>query len=273
LGALSALKTYEASLVAIDSDSDGMRMDELEKAFAVHGDKVKLVYVNTDFQNPTGRSWSEERRKAFIKLIENYDVAVLEDAAYAELSYSDERMRPLISYDRKGQFIYIGTFSKTFCPGLRTGWICGSREVINRFLILKTNVDLSPATILQRQVAYYLKNRDLDAHIKGICELYKGRRDVMYEAIRREFPEDSEYSLPGGGLFFWVKLPDYIDTRILLLRAVAEKVAFMPGGAFYPDSRRNSEMRLNFSNMSCGDIEKGIGVLGRLIREYGETDG
>jgi 2-aminoadipate transaminase len=195
-------------------------------------------------------------------------VAVLEDAAYAELSFSDARQKPLVAYDRKGQVIYLGTFSKTFCPGLRIGWICGAREVVANYLTLKTSVDLSPATILQRQVAYYLRSRDLDAHIHEICTLYKRRRDVMLEALRRDFPKEARYAVPDGGLFFWVALPEKADTRALLRLAADQKVAFVPGGAFYPDGGRNHEMRLNFSNMPDADIAKGIAILGRLAKSY-----
>jgi DNA-binding transcriptional MocR family regulator len=268
LGALNALKTYEAALVAIPTDEGGMVLDEVEKAFARYGDRIKLIYVNTDHQNPTGRSWSQERRRDFIGLVKRYDVAVLEDAAYAELSFSDVKQKPLIAYDDTGRVIYLGTFSKTFCPGLRTGWICGAREIIDKYLTLKTSVDLSPATILQRQLAYYLRSRDLDAHIRGICALYKRRRDVMLAAIGRDFPPQASYKPPEGGLFFWVSLPEACDTREILKRAAAEKVAFVPGGAFYPDAGRNNEMRLNFSNMPEEDIVKGIAILGRIIREY-----
>ena len=268
LGALNALKIYEAELVAIPTDDCGMILSELENAFARYGDRIKLIYVNTDHQNPTGRSWSQKRREDFIRLIEEHDIAVLEDAAYAELSFSEARQKPLIAYDRKGQVIYLGSFSKTFCPGLRTGWICGARRLIDGYLSLKTCVDLSPPTIFQRQVAYYLRSRDLDAHIRGICRLYKRRRDVMLEAVRKEFPGEAMYRTPGGGLFLWVALPEHADTRELLKRAVAENVAFVPGGAFYPGAARNNELRLNFSNMPEDDIVKGVTVLGRLAKTY-----
>ncbi|MDR0570385.1 MAG: PLP-dependent aminotransferase family protein [Clostridiales Family XIII bacterium] len=267
LGALSALKTYEARLVAVGSDEEGMCMDALERAFETYGDRIKLIYVNPDYQNPTGRSWSASRRDEFVAFAERKAVAVIEDAAYAELSYSGEKAKPLISYSKKGFVIYLGTFSKTFCPGLRTGWICCARELLERYLALKANVDLSPATILHRQLSHYLKTRDLDAHIGRVGALYKRRRDIMHEAVRNEFPAEATYSLPGGGLFFWVKLPDRIDSRELFARSVAENVAFMPGGAFYPNAERNCEMRLNFSNMPEGEIIKGIAVLGRLIKE------
>jgi DNA-binding transcriptional MocR family regulator len=268
LGALNALKTYEAELVAIPTDRDGMVLEELAQALKRYGDRIKLIYVNPDHQNPTGRSWSQERRKAFIEMIQNCDTAVLEDAAYAELSFSDQKQRPLVSYDQKGQVIYLGTFSKTFCPGLRIGWVCGAKEVVDKLLALKTNVDLSPAAILQRQMAYYLRSRDLDAHIRGICKLYRRRRDVMLEAIRANFPAEARYDIPEGGLFFWVAFPEHVDTKEILKRALEERVAFVPGGAFYPGAEKNNEMRLNFSNMPEEDIVKGMSILGRIAKGF-----
>jgi 2-aminoadipate transaminase len=267
LGALSALRTYEARLVAVESDGEGMSMEALERVFKTHGDRVKLIYVNTDYQNPTGKSWSASRREEFVEFAERRGVAVVEDAAYAELSYSPKREKPLISYSKEGGVIYLGTFSKTFCPGIRTGWICCPKELARCYLALKTNVDLSPATILHRQLSHYLKTRDLDAHIERVVGLYRHRRDVMHQVMLREFPEAVEYSLPEGGLFFWVKLPERLDAGKLLARAAAESVAFMPGGAFYPNAEPNNEMRLNFSNVSDNDIVKGVTILGRLIRE------
>lgn len=268
LGALNALRTYEAELVAIPTDEDGMVMEELEEAFKRYGDRIKLIYVNPDYQNPTGRCWSQDRREAFIGFVSDKDVAVLEDAAYAELSFTSEKKSPLIALDKKGQVIYLGTFSKTFCPGLRTGWICGTHDIIEKYLALKTNVDLSPATILQRQVSYYLRERDLDAHIKSICNLYKKRRDKMLEMIKKSFPKEATYTVPEGGLFFWIALPEYADTRELLKIAIRENVSFVPGGAFYPGASKNNEMRLNFSNMSESDIEIGIKILGEITEKY-----
>lgn len=268
LGALNALITYEAELVAVPTDNNGMEIEALKEAFEKYGDRIKLIYVNPDYQNPTGRSWSEERRIQFLEVVEKHDVAVLEDAAYAELTFEDELAKPLMWYDKKGQVIYLGTFSKTFCPGLRVGWICASKELVELFRVLKTSVDLSAASILQRQVSHYLRNKDLDAHIRQINKLYKERRDLMLEMIRKEFPKDVKYNIPGGGLFFWLELPENKDTNELLNRAIKEKVTFVPGGGFYPASAKNNEMRLNFSNMSNELIIKGMTILGRLIREY-----
>lgn len=268
LGALNVLKVYEAELVAVPTDKDGIITHALEQALEKYGARVKLVYVNPDYQNPTGRSWSKERRIEFLDLVSHYDIAIIEDGAYAELSFGEKRQLPLIAYDRGEQVIYLGTFSKTFCPGLRIGWILTSKALIEKYLALKTNVDLSAASILQRQVSCYLENKDLDKHIGEITKLYKHRRDTMVDAIHEYFPVAVKSNVPEGGLFIWAELPDGSDTREVLKLSIKENVAFVPGGAFYPHVQKNNEMRLNFSNVLDGDIEQGIARLGEVIAKY-----
>lgn len=268
LGAVNALKAYEAELVALPTDRDGLILDSLKQALDKYGERVKLIYVIPDFQNPTGRSWSTERRKEFVEFISDYDIPVIEDAAYSELSFEDKLEKPLSYYDKKGQVVYVGTFSKTFCPGLRVAWLCARESLMEKYLILKNAADLSSSAIAQRQMANYLTNNDLDEHIKWITGVYKHRRDVMMEVLDREFPKEAHYIVPSGGLFIWLELPEDKDSRELLRRAMAEKVAFIPGGSFYPSGVKNNELRLNFSNMSDEEIVKGMTILGRLTKEY-----
>jgi 2-aminoadipate transaminase len=268
LGAVNALKGYEAELVAVPTDEDGIEINALKTALEKYGDRVKLIYVIPDFQNPTGRSWSKKRRIDFIEYISGYDIPVLEDAAYSELSFEEHIERPLSYYDKKGQVVYVGTFSKTFCPGLRVAWLCAAEEIIEKYLVIKNTADLSSSAITQMLMAYYLENYDLDAHIREIVSLYKDRRDVMTRMIDKEFPQSVHYVVPKGGLFIWLELPDNKDSKELLRRALAEKVAFIPGHSFYPSNVKSNELRLNFSNVTEGDIIKGMTILGRITREY-----
>ncbi len=268
LGALNVFKSYEAELMAVQTDSDGIIIEELEKILEKYGEKIKLIYVNPDFQNPTCRCWSNERRKAFMNLISKYDIAILEDAAYSELAFDNVKRDPLISMDTKGQVIYCGSFSKTFCPGLRVAWIAACKNLIDKFLLLKTNVDLSSSSITQRQVAWYLDQFDFDIHIQGITSLYKARRDVMVEKMNEYFPKEVRYEVPYGGLFLWVELPEGKDSAELLKLALKEKVAFVPGGAFYVKHSKCNEFRLNFSNMPEDRIDKGIRTLGRILHNF-----
>jgi len=268
LGAVNALRAHEANLVSVETDEDGIKIEELRKTLDKYGKKVKMIYVNPDYQNPTGRSWSVARREAFMELVSKYDIPVLEDAAYSELAFEEELRKPLSFFDQKGQVIYIGTFSKNFCPGLRVAWLCARKEIMEKILVLKNAADLSSSAICQMQMAHYLTDFNLDRHIDKIITLYKHRRDVMLDAIQKTFPEKVKYTVPKGGLFIWVTLPENKDARVLLSRAAERKVAFVPGGAFYPSGAKNNEFRLNFSNMEDEKIIRGISILGELLREY-----
>lgn len=268
LGAVNALRAHEAELVAVPTDREGIIISELVEILNKYGDRVKLIYVNPDFQNPTGRSWSEQRRKDFMECIAHYDVPVIEDGAYAELSFENNLQKPLAYYDKDGQVIYLGTFSKTFCPGLRVAWLCARGSVMEKYLILKNAADLSSSAIAQMQMAYYLSNHDLDEHIKEITELYKKRCETMASEIKRCFPKEVSFVMPRGGLFIWLELPEGLDARELLKKAAEKKVAFVAGTAFYPNASKNNELRLNFSNMNEVDIAKGIRILGDITKEY-----
>jgi DNA-binding transcriptional MocR family regulator len=268
LGAVSALRAHEATLVAVETDDEGIKIQELQETLEKYGSKVKMIYVNPDHQNPTGRSWSTARRKAFMELMEKYEIPVLEDAAYSELNFDDELQKPLSFFDKKGQVIYIGTFSKIFCPGLRVAWLCARKEILEKIMILKSSADLSSSAICQMQMAHYLEDFDIDRHINKIVELYRHRRDVMLSAIKKAFPPEVKYTVPNGGLFIWVTLPEGKDTSVLLGRAVENKVTFVPGRAFYPGGTKNNEFRLNYSNVQEDEIMHGISILGKLIKEY-----
>ena len=268
LGAVNSLRAHEAKLVAIDIDSDGICIDSLKKALEKHGENVKMIYVNPDFQNPTGRSWSHSRRLEFMEIMGQYDIPILEDAAYAELSFERSTERPLAYYDKNDQVIYLGTFSKTFCPGLRVAWLCAPKNIMEKYLLLKNAADLSSSAIAQRQMAYYLDHYSLDSHIEWITGIYKQRRDLMAKLIDEKFPNTVRYKNPGGGLFIWLELPAGKDGRELLKRALKEKVSFIPGTSFYPAGDRHNEIRLNFSNMKPEKIIEGMSKLAEITKEY-----
>lgn len=268
LGAVNSLRAHEAMLVAVEIDEEGISLKKLKTALDHYGDRIKMIYVNPDFQNPTGRSWSVQRRIDFMELMSQYDIPVLEDAAYAELSFGNTLEKPLAFYDKKGQVIYLGTFSKTFCPGLRVAWLCAPKHIMENYLLLKNAADLSSSAIAQRQMAYYLDHYSLDTHIEGIVKIYMERKNVMIEMLREYFPTTVSFTNPGGGLFVWVTLPEGKDTRELLRRALARKVSFIPGNSFYPAGDRLTEMRLNFSNMEPDKIREGMKILGEITTEY-----
>lgn len=268
LGAVNALRAYEAELVGVPTDQEGIEIQALKDCLEKYGDRVKMVYVIPDFQNPTGRSWSTRRRKAFMEEMGNYDIPIVEDGAYSELSFEKQSQQPLCAYDIKGQVVYVGTFSKSFCPGLRVAWLCARTELMSKYLLLKNASDLASSTISQYQMSYFIEHFDMDAHVEEISLLYRHRRNVMADAIEKYFPEEVKYILPKGGLFIWAELPEGKDTRDLLKRAIEKNVTFVPGSSFYPGDRKYHQMRLNFSNMSDGETEKGIQILGMLLKDF-----
>lgn len=268
LGAVNALRAYQAELISVPTDREGMEIESLKKVLDEYGDRVKIIYVNPDFQNPTGRSWSDKRKEDFMNFMADYDIPVLEDAAYGELSFDGKLQKPLAYYDKRGQVVYIGTFSKIFCPGLRVAWLCARKEIMDKYLVLKNAADLSSSTISQMQMADYLQHNDLDAHIREISEIYKERCKFMAEMIDQEFPKEVTYVMPKGGLFIWLELPKNKDARELLKRAGKRNVAFIPGTSFYPSGSVNNELRLNFSNMSEEKTREGIKILAEVTKEY-----
>lgn len=266
LGAFSAFKPYEVGYVGVKCDGDGMLMEDLEKVIK-DNPNAKAIYLISNFQNPTGKSWSFERRKELIKIAEKYDLPILEDNAYGEVRFEGERIPSIKSLDTKGNVIYMGSFSKILSPGMRVGWLCGTKEIVEQAEKIKNGMDLQSAELAQRQVARFLEDYDLDEHLNKINSVYKKRRDTMISAIEREFPKEAKYYYPEGGMFIWVELPDYINTRTLFDEAVKNKVAYVAGGSFYPAGDVESSMRLNYSMMTEDKIEEGIKILGKLLKE------
>ncbi len=266
LGAINAFKAYECSFKEIETDSEGMVLSHLESVIQ-STQNVKFIYVIPDFQNPSGRTWSEARRKGVLKLANQYNLVVIEDNPYGELRFDGEWIAPMKSFDTEGRVVYLGTFSKTFSPGIRIGWVMASPEILNKYILVKQGADLQSSSMSQRELNTYIDLYDFDAHIESIKVVYKKRRDLMIETIKNEFPDVAEYDVPNGGLFAWVKLPSHVDTRAILIKAVENKVAFVPGGSFFPNGGQENFMRLNFSNMTEEKIVEGLTRLGKILKE------
>ncbi|MBN2796111.1 MAG: PLP-dependent aminotransferase family protein [Clostridia bacterium] len=266
LGAINAFKAYQCEFREVETDEKGMIMSELEKTIQ-ENPNAKFIYVIPDFQNPSGRTWSLERRQRLIELANQYDLIVIEDNPYGELRYEGEHLPAVKSLDTEGRVVYLGTFSKTFAPGLRIGWVCGEGEVHNKYILVKQGADLQTSTISQRELSAFLDDYSLDDHIETIIEVYKNRRNLMLETMKKAFPADAKYTVPEGGLFIWVELPKAINTTELMKTAVEHKVAYVPGASFFPNSDTKNTMRLNFSNMNEENIVIGIERLGQLLNE------
>ena len=266
LGAFAAFKPFATNYVGVNGDEEGMLMDELEETLK-NTPKAKMIYVIPNFQNPSGRTWSLERRKKLLELARKYDLPILEDNAYGEVRFEGERVPSIKSMDTEGRVIYLGSFSKILSPGLRVGWACADEEVILKYELVKNGLDLQSAELAQMQVDEFLNANDLDEHIAKINKVYKERRDLMLKTIDEEFPKEAKYFYPEGGMFIWVELPSHVNTRDLLVKAIDKKVGFVPGGSFYPKGDCESSMRLNFSTMENDKIVEGIKILGSILKE------
>ncbi len=266
LGALNAFRAYGAKFIEVPTDDEGMLPDELDKLMAETSNK-KLVYVVPDFQNPSGRTWSLERRKRLIEIAGKYGVVIVEDNPYGELRFEGEIVPTLKSMDENGMVINLGTFSKTFCPGMRLGWIAADKEILGKLVLVKQGADLHTSTISQMELCRYLEEYNLDEHVEKLKKVYKSRRDTMVEAMEREFPDYIRFTRPSGGLFAWVEMPEGMNSRKLLEICLDRGVAFVPGGSFFPCSIRENAFRVNYSNMPEEKIREGIKRLGTAIRE------
>ncbi len=266
-GATNAFNSYMPTYKTIDTDDEGMVLSHLEHVLQTT-ERVKFIYAIPDFQNPTGRTWSVERRKGLVELARKYDVLILEDNPYGELRFEGEVRPSFKSFDTDGRVIFLGTFSKILCPGMRLGWICASKEILHKYIMIKQSADLHTNSISQIQAARFLEQYDLDEHIQKTIKLYRSRRDLMLKTMEEEFPKEVKFTHPSGGLFTWLEFPEHINARDLAFKALEKKVAFVPGDPFFPgENKKFNTCRLNYSNMDEERIVKGIKALAEVIKE------
>jgi 2-aminoadipate transaminase len=267
LAAITAFRAYGVEFISVPTDDDGMKMGELERILK-KTKNVKAIYVIPNFQNPTGRTWSLERRRSLAKLSSRFDTVVIEDNPYGELRFEGEFLPSVKSFDTEGNVLITGTFSKIFCPGYRIGWIAGDKAIIRKYVLVKQGADLQCNTLAQMEIAKFLDMYDIDAHIQRIRAVYKTRRDLMVKMMESEFPDSITFTRPQGGLFAWVELPAAVNARDVLEKCLEENVAFVPGGSFFPNGGRENTLRLNFSNMPEDRIVEGMRRLGRVLRTF-----
>jgi len=279
-GAVPTFSAYEADVVQIAMDADGMRVDELEQTLDRldrEGRTPKFVYTIPSFQNPGGVTLSLERRRRLVALAHARELLVLEDNPYGLLRYEGAPLPTLRSLDGGEFVIYLGTFSKILSAGIRLGWAVAPRPVLEKLALGKQGTDLCSSTLGQVWVAEYFRAGDWEGYLGVLRDLYARRRDVMLAALEEHFPPEATWTRPRGGLFLWATLPDYLDTTDLLARALREDVAFVPGRAAYLDGRGGSSMRLNFSGVGDDEIREGVRRIGRVISEqvalYGTLTG
>ncbi|NLU23520.1 MAG: PLP-dependent aminotransferase family protein [Clostridiales bacterium] len=266
LGAINAFKACEPKFVEVPTDNGGMIMEELDKILATTKN-VKMIYVIPDFQNPTGRTWDLDRRHKFMEIINKYEIPVIEDNPYGELRFEGKSMPALKSLDTKGLVVFLGTFSKILAPGYRLGWVFAETEILSKFNFMEQAASLQASTIGQMETSKWIDMFDLDAHVAEIRKVYGKRRSVMVDTMAKELPDCCEFTRPDGGLFTWIVLPEYMDAKELQMKCLEKKVAFVPGGSFFPNGGHENTLRLNYSCMPEDKIVTGITALAQTIKE------
>lgn len=264
LAALQIFQGAQAKLLPVPFDEEGMDVDAL--ATMIKQTRPKLIYTIPTFHNPTGVTMGTERRRKLARIAAENEVILIEDNPYGELRYDGETLPAIKSFPGGEWVMFASTMSKIIAPGLRIGWAVAPAEIIHKMNTVKQMSDVLTNSLTQRAVYQYVTSFDLDAHIMDIVEKYREQRDVMLETMSRTFPQGVSWTVPEGGMFLWVTLPDGVDAAKLLPVAVEEeKVAFVPGSPFYADETGSNTMRLNFSNATPEIIREGIGKLGALL--------
>ncbi len=278
-GAVPTFCAYQADVVQVTMDRDGMRVDELEQTLDQlerTGRRPKFIYTVPNFHNPAGVTLSFERRRELVRIAAERELLILEDNPYGLLRYEGTPLPPLRSLDDEF-VIYASTFSKILSPGVRLGWATAPAPILQKMNIGKQASDLCSSSISQYFVGAYFESGPWEQYVRSLIEIYRRRRDVMLDSLAEQFPREARWTHPEGGLFIWATLPDYIDTTDLLARALEEHVAFVPGRAAFVDGRGGSSMRLNFSGVTESEIREGIRRIGEVVREqvalYGTLTG
>jgi 2-aminoadipate transaminase len=275
-GAIPTFCSYQAQVIQISLDADGMRVDELEATLDrldAEGRRPKFIYTVPTFQNPAGTTLSLPRRRRLVEVARERELLVLEDNPYGLLRYEGDPLPTLYELDRGDFVIYLGTFSKILSPGVRLGWSVGPRPVLEKMNVGKQAADLCSSSLTQFFVAAYFASGRWQDYVTSLREIYRRRRDVMLDALADCLGPESRWTHPQGGLFIWATLPDYIDTTDLLARALDQHVAFVPGRSAFLDGRGASSMRLNFSGVGEADIREGVRRIGEVVREQVELYG
>ncbi len=262
LGNLQCLKLYQANLVPVESDDDGLIIADLEEKISRY--HPKMLYTIPTFQNPTGKSLPEERRKAIAELANRYGMIVAEDDPYRDLRYEGTPSHSIKYYDQNGWVVFLGSFSKIISPGLRVGFMAGDAGILRKCTIGKQSTDVHTANLNQAIVDQYLRRNLLPEHIRTICSGYSTKMNKMLDCLK-QFPDGVVYTRPQGGLFIWAELPEGMDTVKLLSKAVEKKVAYVPGTYFCADGGHLNTLRLNFSNSTLEQIETGMSILNDLV--------
>jgi len=266
LGAIQAWRAYEAEFITVPLDDQGMQVDLLEEVLTEE-ESPRFIYVLPNFHNPAGTTLAESRRRKLVQIARHHDLIIVEDDPYGALRYEGEDIIPIAALAPE-RTIYLGTFSKTLAPGLRVGWIVAPAEIIARLVQAKQGADLHTSTFDQMVANDVAQRGILKVHIKKLRHEYGKRRDTMLDALAELWPTGCCWTRPEGGLFLWARVPEPLNTKDLLEKALKQKVAYVPGINFFPyENGGFNAMRLNFSNASQDQIVEGVQRLGYTLKE------
>jgi 2-aminoadipate transaminase len=271
LAALNAFRARKPVFIGIEQDNDGMKTDELEsvlKRLAIEGKKPKFIYTVPTNQNPAGTTMPDERRKHLYELAVKYDTLILEDDPYSPLTFEGRPPKPIKCLDNEGRVIFMSTLSKTLSPGLRIGWLLGDSLLIDSFQLIKQVADLQTSTMTQYIAREWIKRGIHKKLLEKTLPIYKTKKDIMLESMEKYFPQNVRWTRPKGGMFLFVYLPEKINSRKMLETAIQKGVVYVPGDDFYPDSSGSNTMRLNYTYPTPNEIERGIKILGKVIKSY-----
>jgi 2-aminoadipate transaminase len=261
LGALQAFSVYRPEFKSVDTDEHGLVPSSIEPV----AQGARLLYSLPNFQNPTGRSLSVERRYELVETCARLGLPLIEDDPYGALSYKGAPMPKMVAMNPDG-VIYMGSFSKVLTPGIRLGYVCAPLPLVRRLELAKQAADLHTAQLTQMVVHEVVKDGFLDRHIPTIRTLYGNQCQAMLDALAEHFPAEASWTRPEGGMFIWVTLPKQIDAMKLLDQAIAARVAFVPGAPFYANEPETNTLRLSFVTVPPERIREGVAILGKLIK-------
>lgn len=268
VGALSAFSQYRAEVRHVALDEDGLIPEAFEEAMqrvAREGRRAKFLYVVPNYHNPAGVTLCESRRDQVLEIAARHDLLVIEDNPYGLLGFDSEPLAALRA--RNPEVVYLGTLSKILGPGLRIGWVLLPPALRDRLVTVKEAADLCSSNFTQAVARRYLETPMFSETLKGLRETYRERRDAMLEALSEDFSGAATWTRPNGGFFVWLSLPQGLDTRVMLAKAIASRVAYVPGGAFYADEQGANCMRLSYSFPPAARVREGVRRLAGVVNE------
>jgi len=269
VGALGVFRGYQCDVVHAEMDEHGLVPEALRQAIAgvrTAGKSVKFLYTIPNYHNPAGVSLATERRAEILDIARTADLLILEDNPYGLLGFSEEPYRALRA-DEPAGVIYLGSFSKTFAPGFRVGWALAPHAVRERLVLAQESATLCPPTFSQMAVSAYLSNHDWLGQVKVFREMYRERRDAMIASLEDLMPATARWNVPDGGFYVWLTLPDGLDAKTMLPRAVTARVAYVPGTAFFADGFGTQSVRLSYCYPTPERIREGVRRLVGVIEE------